>query len=71
MVDADHRERLVRIETQLEHQGRILEKIDGKMDAQDERLRGIEKKTATHASVAGAVVSLGVSLIAARLTGKS
>lgn len=77
-LDPALHERLARIETHQEHQFQLLGKIDQKLDKQDEkldaqdaRLRGIEKKTAVHASVVGGLVSVGVSLIAAKLTGKA
>lgn len=77
-LDPTLHERLARMETNQEHQFRLLGKIDEKLDKQDQkldahdaRLRGIEKSTATHASVVGGLVSVGVSLIAATLTGKA
>ncbi|MDR6952662.1 tetrahydromethanopterin S-methyltransferase subunit G [Ancylobacter sp. 3268] len=64
-------ERLARIETTQGHQNDLLEKIDKKLDRQDERLGAIEKTSATYGTVAGAVVSAGIALISAKLTGKA
>ncbi|CAA0086958.1 Uncharacterised protein [Starkeya nomas] len=74
----DIHERLARVETTLAsvvttqgHQNVMLEKIDSKLDKQDERLRNIETRSATFATVAAAAVSVGTSLIVAKLTGKA
>ncbi|MCJ8142953.1 hypothetical protein MKI84_08490 [Ancylobacter sp. A5.8] len=64
-------ERLARMETTQEHQGKLLEKIDSKLDRQDARLDEIEKRSAGFAVIAGGVVSVGVSLITAKLMGKA
>lgn len=63
-------ERLARIETTQEHQGKLLEKIDGKLDRQDERLDKIEQRSAGFGMIAGGVVSVGISIITAKLAGK-
>ncbi|HEY9212075.1 MAG TPA: hypothetical protein VIQ29_04380 [Ancylobacter sp.] len=62
---------LARVETTQGHQGKLLEKIDGKLDRQDERLRNIEVRSASFATVAAAAVSVGTSLIVAKLSGKA
>lgn len=68
---ADIRERLARIETVQGIQTSVLEKIDGKLDAVDNRLAIVETKAAGYGTVAGGVMALAVSLISAKLTGKA
>ena len=63
------RERLARVETKQDGQGTLLEKIDGKLDRMDDRLRNVELKSASIASIAGGLVSVGVTLITAKLKG--
>ena len=68
---SDIRERLARIETTQAFQNTVLEKIDGKLDAVDNRLSIVETKAAGYGTVAGGVMALAVSLISAKLTGKA
>lgn len=44
-------------------------RIEGKLDGMDERLRGVETRSAVHGSVAGGVISVAVALISAKLKG--
>ena len=68
---ADIRERLARMETTQSFQSGVLEKIDAKLDAVDNRLSIVETKAAGYGTVAGGVMALAVSLISAKLTGKA
>jgi hypothetical protein len=49
-------------------EGKLDRLIEG-MDRHDDRLREVEKKTVLTSGVAAAIVSLGISLIGAKLKG--
>lgn len=71
---ADIRERLAKIETHVGlHKEMIsegFERIEGKLDGIDGRLKNVEIKSATFGTIAGAITSLGMSLIVSKITGK-
>lgn len=71
---ADIRERLAKIETHVEHHKSAIDdgftKIGDKLDAIDGRLKNVEIKSASFGSIAGAITSLGMTLIAGKITGK-
>lgn len=65
------RERLARIETTQGHTNTVLERIEGKFDDMDNRVRTVEMKAAGYGTIAGGVVSVAVALISAKLSGKA
>ena len=44
-------------------------RIEGKLDGMDERLRGVETRSAVHGSIAGAIMSTAVAIISAKIKG--
>lgn len=71
MSDPEIRVILARMEERQINHGERLERMEKKQDSHDERLRSIEARSATFATVAAAAVSVGTSLIVAKLTGKT
>lgn len=71
---ADIRERLARIETTQNHHSAAIEDgfdaLGKKLDQMDGRLRGVEVKSGTLGALAGTIMSVGTSLVMAKLTGK-
>lgn len=63
----DIRERLARIETTQEHQGKTLTSIDAKLDGMNSRVRAVELTSATYGSISGGIISIAVAYITARL----
>ena len=64
-------ERLARIEENQKHTLELVKKMDAQMDAHDDRLRGIELKSAGAASIVGGIVSIGIAYASAKITGKA
>ncbi len=62
----DFRERLARIETTQGHHEKLLERIDGKLDGIGNRVRAVEMTSAAYGSVAGGVMAVAISYIAAK-----
>lgn len=62
----EFRERLARIETTQGHHEKLLERIDGKLDGIGNRVRAVELTSAAYGSVAGGVMSVAISYIAAK-----
>lgn len=61
--------KLAEIETQQKNHTDAIKSIDGKLDTITNRLGAVETKAAQFGSIAGAVVSVGTSLIIAKLKG--
>jgi len=72
---ADLRERLARVEENQKHQSTSMrdgfQNIGEKLDSIDDRLRGVEVKSGTIGAIAGTIMSVGTSLVMAKLTGKA
>jgi len=64
-------ERLTRVETIQQGQTEILNKMDGKLDKLDERMRDAETRAASFGSLAGGITSVAVALIISKLSGKN
>lgn len=69
MIDTSIHERLARIETTIEAQTPLLEKMDGKLDKLGERVQQVEIKSAQYGSIAGGVVAVTVAFISSKLKG--
>jgi len=70
MSDPEIRVILARIEERQINQGERLERIEDKQDTMDVRLRNVEIRSASFATVVATAASVGTSLIVAKLTGK-
>lgn len=74
-ITAEVLQRLTRIETKHDaHAEAVNKSLDGmstKLDSVDGRLRGVEVKSGTLGAIAGTIMSVGTSLVMAKLTGKA
>lgn len=69
MNDISIHERLTRVETLITGQTDTLNRMDGKLDKIDGRIREVEVKSAQYGSIAGGVVAVTVAFISSKLKG--
>lgn len=67
---ADIKSSLASLKTGQEYQIKMLEKVEARSDAIDGRLRTVESKSAVYGGLSGGIISIGMSMISAKLTGK-
>ncbi len=72
---ADIRERLARIETHVDNQGKSIEtgfaSLGKRFDDLDTRMRTVEVKSGVYGTVAGGVISICVAYLSAKLKGSA
>lgn len=70
---ADIRERLARVEEKQNALGDAVDKgfdtLGKKIDGFEDRVRGVEIKSASYGTISGGVISVAIALITARLKG--